>query len=185
MLKKWKTESKKNLGNHKIFDVEIVRRTNPQDGKTSEFTVLNSENWVNIIVITKSNEIVLVNQYRHGTNTIELEIPGGLIETDETPGQASIRECKEETGYVSDSPVEFLGEIFPNPAFLDNRCYTFLWENCEQKLEQNLDDFEDIDIIKYPIEDIKNLILKGEIRHGVIIAAFNLLMLRKRNLWEK
>lgn len=180
MLKKWQTLKIENKGNYKIFDLEIATRVNPKDNNKGDFTVIRSDNWVNIIPINKNNEIIFVNQYRHGTDTVELEIPGGLIEKGETPGEAAKRECVEETGYSSNEAIEYLGEIYPNPAFLTNRCYTFLWKNCELKHEQNLDRHEDIEIVTIPYDEVKNLIMNGRIRHGVIIAALNFQFLRNR-----
>jgi 8-oxo-dGTP pyrophosphatase MutT (NUDIX family) len=179
MLKKWETISQTDEHNLRIFRAVTAKRKNPKNGDVGEFSILKSNNWANI-PITDAGKVVFVKQYRHGTDSIELELPGGMIEKGETPGFAAIRECEEETGYSSENPVEFLGEMYPNPAFLNNRCYTFLWRNCSKKIEQNLDRFEDIELELIDEKEIPNLILSGRIRHGVIITALNFLLIRKR-----
>lgn len=180
MLEKWKTIKTEKRENLRIFDLEIATRENLKDGNIGDFTVLRSNNWVNVIPITKNEDVIFIEQYRQGTDSIELEIPGGLIEKGETPGEAARRECTEETGFTSEKPIEYLGETFPNPAFLTNRCYTFIWRDVELTHELNLDSHEDIEIVKYKLEEVPRLILSGAIRHGVILAALNFQILRKR-----
>ncbi len=46
-----------------------------------------------------SGRFILVQQYRPPADATVLEFPAGLIDKDETPEQAALRELKEETGY--------------------------------------------------------------------------------------
>lgn len=36
--------------------------------------------WCNVLAITPENEAVLVWQYRHGTDALSLEMPGGVVD---------------------------------------------------------------------------------------------------------
>lgn len=65
------------------------------------YIIAESSNWVNAVVLSKRNELILVKQYRHGIEKESLEIPAGSIEECETSKEAIIREVKEETGYIS------------------------------------------------------------------------------------
>ncbi len=182
MIKKWKTIEKKLAGDYKIFDAYWIERELEKPAKKSKFVVLNSPRWVNIIPITKNMEVVLIRQYRHGIDEITLEIPGGLVEENESPAKAAERECLEETGYRGESDAIFLGENYPNPAFLNNVCYSYLWKNCEKITAQSLDKNEDIDIQIVPLDKAKNLILNGEIKHSLVLTAFFYYFLRYSNL---
>ena len=72
----------------------------------------------------------MVEQYRHGSNTVELEIPGGMMDAGETdPVATAVRELREETGYEGGN-ARLLGKIHSNPAILSNITYTVLIENC-------------------------------------------------------
>lgn len=172
MISKWQTIKREKLKDLKIFDLISVERKHPHQDKKGNFVVIESPDWVNIIPLTKNKEVVLVEQYRHGINDITLEVPGGLIDNGETPQIAGQRECIEETGYSGSMDAELIGISQPNPAFLNNLCYSYIWHDCEEKFEQQLDGNEDINVVLKPIDEIKNLILDQTIMHSIVLNAF-------------
>ena len=172
MVTRWDTVEVCRRENFKIFDLSLIRRKHPGWGKVSEFVVLDSADWVNIIPVTKQNNVILIEQFRHGINDVTIEIPGGLIESGEEPRFAGERECIEETGYAGSGDAVLLGVTTPNPAFLNNKCYSYLWLDCERKFEQNLDANEDIHVIEVPLKDIYEYIKSGKIRHSLVLNAF-------------
>ncbi len=179
ILEKWKTVKVVNSIDLKIFTANLVQRINPKTQKPSDFVVLNSRNWVNIIPITSENNIVMIKQYRQGIDEITLEIPGGLVDSNEEPATAAMRECIEETGFYSSEPIVYLGKVHPNPAFLNNTCFTFLWKNVEKKFQTKFDPNEDIEIAMFNEKEIKNLILSGKITHSIVLNAFFFYFLNK------
>ena len=172
MISKWDTVSSSEPINLKIFKAVWHTRRNPNSESESDFITLQSQPWVNIIPITKEGNIVLIKQYRHGVDDITIEIPGGLVENSEKPISAAQRECIEETGYIGDGVAELIGETQPNPAFLDNICYHFVWRNCSKQIKQKLDEHEDIAVFEVPIWEIKKMILIKEIKHSLVLDAF-------------
>lgn len=137
-----------------------------------DFYVLEAVDWVNVIPVTAENEVVLIELYRHGINTPSLEIPGGMIDPeDSSPLAAAERELREETGYVSD-PLLPLGVVHPNPAIQNNRCYTYLAPNAHPAGEPDPDEGEEITVFKYPLTEVPNLLREGKITHSLVIAAF-------------
>ncbi|MEI6089140.1 MAG: NUDIX hydrolase [bacterium] len=178
MIDKWQTVNISDNFDLTIFQAQKVQRKNPVTNKIGVFTVLNSKDWANIIPITPEGKIVMVEQYRHGTDEITLELPGGLIEIGENPHKAAMRECKEETGFVSDKEPILLGVSRPNPAFLNNKCYSYLWENCVKVCGQNLDTHEVIKIHEFSQDEVKHKIESGIINHCVILTAFYFFSLR-------
>ena len=100
MIQPWKTKSTKQLANYRIATVSSAIRTNPRTQRDHEFYVMNCPDWVNILAITPNEEMVMVEQFRHGTNTVDLEIPGGVMDPeDDSALVTGIRELREETGY--------------------------------------------------------------------------------------
>lgn len=171
-MQKWKTRSVRDGGNFIIFDIDRVIRVHPETNKESEFIVTRSKEWVNVIPLTSNGEVVLVRQYRHGTDQITLEIPGGLVDEGENPMIAGVRECKEETGYTSHLEAELIGKTLPNPAFMNNTCYTYLLRDCKLTSNVEFDPNELIETVVVPLSEIPNLIKDGIITHSLVISAF-------------
>lgn len=172
MINKWATLKRTEIENLKIFNVTKCHREHPIWRNEGNFVVLETPCWANVIPITKSGNIVMVEQYRHGVNDITLEIPGGMVEPGEDPMAAAERECLEETGYMGEGRAIFLGDDYPNPAFMNNTHYCYVWHNCERIRRQSLDVNEDIEIIEVPIEEIRRMILDKRIHHSLVLVAF-------------
>jgi 8-oxo-dGTP pyrophosphatase MutT (NUDIX family) len=114
MIKPWEKISSKPLGDFRIFSLRSDRKISPRTGKEHDVFVIDSVNWVNVIAVTPDRQLVLVEQYRHGSNTVELEIPGGLMDkADASPEATGRRELREETGY-EDGACHRTG--FPEPG---------------------------------------------------------------------
>ena len=169
--KPWKLISSDRKASFRIFDLRIDRACSPRTDKAYDFYILETTAWVNVIPLTPRNEVILIRQYRHGTQEVTLEIPGGIVEAKDSPGIAARRELLEETGYEASEMVP-LGFVHPNPAFLNNRCYTFLAKEARKVGKQAQDEKEDIEVVLRPLADIPHLIQKGEITHALVLAAF-------------
>jgi ADP-ribose pyrophosphatase len=172
MIKKWKRISSKIITENRIFTLKENSCLSPKDGNEYPFYLLQTLDWVNIIPITKENEVVMIKQFRHGNEEITLEIPGGMTdEEDKSPRVSAIRELVEETGYAGDEIIK-LGECSPNPAIFNNKLHVYLAKNVVKKHNQNLEGTEDIEIVKKNINKIPDLIKSGKINHSLVIVAF-------------
>jgi len=179
-IKPWPHEGSEVLGRYRIFDVRMDRRRSPRTDKVGEFYVLDAPNWVNVVAITKDRQIVMIEQYRHGTETIELEIPGGMIDPeDPDPVAAGVRELREETGYGGENE-RLLGEMAPNPAIMNNTCYTGLVEGCEKRFPLEWDEGEDIALKLIDVDLIPSLITGGRVRHSLVTVALSYYFMANR-----
>jgi ADP-ribose pyrophosphatase len=158
----------------KIFRIRRSGRINPRTGKRFDFFLMDGLDWVNIIPLTKDNKVVLVRQYRHGSESYTWEIPGGCVEAGEDPRFSACRELKEETGYEVKGEIKLLGTIHPNPAMQAMRCHCYVAEGVELTSAQALDPGEDIEVALKPIEEVRAMIGRGEITHAIVLAAFAL-----------
>jgi ADP-ribose pyrophosphatase len=171
MIEPWPTVESKDLGDYRVFRLGTRRRRSPRTGREHDFLVLDCRNWVNVVALTPENELILVEQFRHGTETIELEIPGGVIDTaEEPPLEAGLRELREETGYVGEGG-RIIGEVYSNPAIMNNRTYTVLVENCRQTHDTEFDHGEDIITRLVPVDEALDMAAAGKIRHSLVVAA--------------
>ena len=169
---RWKRTSSKALQSFRIFTIREDRYQLPRNKKEGTFYILESTDWVNVVPVTESGEVVLIRQFRFGTEEVTLEIPGGLVEHGHSPLEAAQNELIEETGFKSDQ-WEYLGYVHPNPAFLNNRCHSFLAKNVMKVAEIRPEESEEFEVVRIPYKDIKGLIKTGEITHSLVICAFH------------
>lgn len=172
MIERWERVDSEVQGEYKVFRVRRDRSLSPVTGEAHPFYVIEASDWVNIIPLTPDGKIVCVEQYRHGTGEVTLEIPGGIIDPeDASPAHAGRREMVEETGYDSDAIVP-LGSVAPNPAILNNRCYTYLALDVRPRFDQRLDATEHVAVRLVDPEEVPQLIASGRMPHALVVAAF-------------
>ena len=172
MVKHWQKRNSYKHGDFRVFQVREDESVSPRTGRAHQFYILEADNWANIIPVTKEGNVVLIHQYRHGTERVEVEIPGGVVDpTDESPLVGAERELLEETGYTAEKIIQ-IGEVAPNPAILDNRCYTFLALGAVWQRTPEFDGSEDIVVEEVPLVEIPSLIQTGKISHALVVAGF-------------
>ncbi|WP_352404845.1 NUDIX hydrolase [Sporanaerobacter acetigenes] len=131
------------------------------DKKYSKREIVEHPGAVAIVALTNQDEIVLVKQYRKAVERELLEIPAGKLEIGEEPKETAIRELKEETGYTSNK-LEYLLEFYTSPGFSNEKIYLFLAnELIEGQAEPEKDEY--IELVKVKLEDLIDMIDKGEI----------------------
>jgi 8-oxo-dGTP pyrophosphatase MutT (NUDIX family) len=178
----WEKVGSKPLGDFRVFSLRVDQKISPRTKLPHDFFVLDSPTWVNVIAITPDKQLVMVEQFRHGTNTVELEIPGGIMDkTDPDPVATGLRELREETGYEG-RDARLLGEVFPNPAIQSNTCYTILVRDCALRHPTQLDSGEDIITRLIPAAEIPGLVAAKKIRHSLVLCALHFFDLSQRGV---
>ena len=135
-----------------------------------------------VIPITADNEVICVRQYRYAIRKPLLEIPAGKLDRiDEDPNEAVRRELREETGATSEN-ITYLGLYYGSPALIDEKIYMYMAQDLSYG-ESDLDDDEFLEVIKIPLEDMVNMVLRGEIEDGktqsAVLRAYMILNGRK------
>ncbi len=166
----WERLGDETLVRYKVFHVRKSRRRSPRTGADIGFFLLDTSDWVNVLAITTDDRLVMVRQFRHGSERVSLEIPGGLIDVHETdPAAAAARELREETGYEA-AHLEPLGVMNPNPSMMTNRCFAFLATGCRRVGDLTMDPGEDIEVVTVPVAELDNRLCRGEIDHAIVLA---------------
>lgn len=169
----WQTQRAEVLARTRVFTARAVHKRR-SDGKLATFAVLDCPDWVNVVALTTSGELILIRQFRQGTDSVTLEIPGGMVDPGETPQQAAVRELLEETGYAC-SHCEPIGVVEPNPALQSNRCFTFLATGCVWTGDPSFDPTdgtEECILALVPATEAGSLVQSGQITHALVVAAF-------------
>ncbi len=182
-LDSWTRTSSEQVADCRVFEVRRDFCTRDPHGGESDFYVIDSPDWVNIIARTKGGDVVLIEQYRHGAEEMHLELPGGLIDPGESPIEAAKRELREETGYASGNWLE-LGRSRPNPAIQNNTIFHFLALDCEKDFETAFDEHESIATTVVSGNDIDRLVAGGQITHSLVLAALLLEKIRVHDAAE-
>jgi ADP-ribose pyrophosphatase len=180
-LEVWQRVSSERIADCRVFRIRRDVSINPRTNGERDFFIIEASDWINVVPMTSSGEIVMIEQYRHGTGELTLEIPGGAIEEGESPAHAALRELLEETGYFADEVI-LLGRTRPNPATHNNWLYTFLARDAAYTGPPALDEGEDIKVHLVPSDEIPILIANGTITHALVITAFGLWSLYQENL---
>jgi 8-oxo-dGTP pyrophosphatase MutT (NUDIX family) len=139
------------------------------DGRLQSFWLIDCKDWVQSIALTDDHEIVMVSQFRVGSNTLTLELPGGGLELHENPQVGALRELKEETGYVSEQ-VSLLGCYYPNPAMQTNHVYFFLFKHCKKFYNTHFDPLEDLVTRLIPLSHLDTMIKENAFQHMVTLS---------------
>lgn len=161
-MNKWKMIKSKYLHESPFGNIRIDSCELPNGKVIDDYCVNEYSDWVNAVVITKENQIVLVEQYRYGGDDFFLEVPAGKKEGHETHEEGLIREVKEETGYTSLKNPIFLGEFMVNPATQNNKVRTFLILDAFSAYEQDLDDTEEIKVRLCDFNNFENELVENK-----------------------
>lgn len=170
-LETWTRQKSEIIADARVFKVrkDFCRRNS--DGAEANFFVCENPDWVNVVALTNNDQVILIEQFRHGTEEIILEIPGGMVDAGESHSITAARELLEETGYA---PLEMipLGKSRPNPAIQNNWIYHYLALDCEKKDDTKFDEHESINVRLSPLAEIPQLIQSGAITHSLVLAGF-------------
>jgi 8-oxo-dGTP pyrophosphatase MutT (NUDIX family) len=143
----WIEEGRKDVFRNRIFTIQDRTCRSPK-GERGTFSIMDSPDWAIVIPVLdtpKGREFVMVRQWRHGSEELSLEFPGGVFERGEAGETAAARELREETAYAP-GRITKLGEMSPNPAIMSNRVHFFLAEDLTDTGSRELDADEYVDV---------------------------------------
>ncbi len=131
------------------------------DGNESVREIIQHPGAVAIVALDEAQNIYLIRQFRFGADRILYEIPAGILEPDEIPANAAIRELQEEIGYKPTN-IKPLGGIFVAPGYTTEYIHLFIaTELVPDALERDVDEF--IEVVPTPLIHALAMVENGEI----------------------
>jgi ADP-ribose pyrophosphatase len=133
-----------------------------------------------IVAITEDGQILAVRQYRPALERHTIELPSGIVDAGESPGEAARRELLEETGYQADY-VEVIGPMEPDTGRLGNQIWSCVATGV-RAIPGRMPE-EGIEVLTYSPAELARATTEGKFSHALHIAILLMAMLRgKLNL---
>jgi len=165
-----------------VFIVDLVE-SKDLNGKVVQYPYQRSlsqkeiKGAVNVVILAtitykigQPDDIVLVNQERHSTGNYHLELPRGFGEIGLSGNENSLKELREETGYIGKNSY-FLGSSYTDSGTTNTKV-SFYHIPIKKRIDPNSDITEPISNIELiPIPLIWEKIRNGEILDSFTIQA--------------
>jgi 8-oxo-dGTP pyrophosphatase MutT (NUDIX family) len=127
-----------------------------------------------VVALTKDG-VPLVHQYKHGVKSVNLDLPGGYLNANETPLVAVQRELLEETGLAAGNWFH-LGSLVLDNNRGHAQTHLFLARDARVIGPPCPDETEDLVISFYSLLQLREMVYKGQITSLPSVAALLLAM---------
>jgi 8-oxo-dGTP pyrophosphatase MutT (NUDIX family) len=172
----WIEEGRKPVFSCNVFSISESYCKPPNMGKPKTFTVIDAKDWaivIPVVNIPEETKFLMVWQWRHGSQCLSLEFPGGVFEPGENPEEAAARELYEETGYKPQK-IKKIGEFCPNPAIMSNKVHFFIAEELIDTGRQKLDEDEYVEAVFVNADEVIQGMGKEPYIHALMGTALSL-----------
>lgn len=145
---------------------EVIAKTMQTD--EAPYYSLKLPDYAAVVALTEDQRVLIVRQYRPAVEQYSLELPSGIIDPGEEPGETARRELLEETGYAV-AEVTVLGSLFVDTGRMNNR----IW-NCvatgARKQENHVPE-PGIEVLTWSIDELWRATRAGEFALSLHVAA--------------
>tara|TARA_B100001559_G_C16192577_1_gene480604 strand:- start:117 stop:674 length:558 start_codon:yes stop_codon:yes gene_type:complete len=163
MKKKWKVLKSKKVYNSNWIKLFLQKIVTTKGVVINDFHRIEIKSSVVVLPITRDNQIILIETYKHGIGENTFSLPAGYINKYEKPIVAAKRELLEETGYKGLRWKKF-GKFVSNSNYYSGEINFYVTYDSIKIGVEDSGDLEDIKVHKINIKKLKKLINNNKIK---------------------
>jgi ADP-ribose pyrophosphatase len=171
------------IGSKELFSglrFRVVREEYKHEDKRFKRDVVVFPDSVVILPVLKSDEIILIRQFRGPVRGFIYEAPAGVVEEGEAIEDAARRELEEEIGYVPGELIE-VGSFYPVPGYSTEKMHMFIARGLEY-VGMKPEPYEIIKPLVVRLNDAIEMVKRNEITD--LKTAF-LILFYAHYMWKK
>jgi ADP-ribose pyrophosphatase len=144
MNQQWETLHSQTVLDHPFLKVEMETVRLPGGQIIENRPIVNTLDYVMVVAQDESNQLLILEGYKHGLGRSSWQVVGGYIEPNEDPAQAAKRELLEEAGYTSDDWIN-LGTFVVDANRRSGWAHIFLARHARPTTKAESDDLEQVE----------------------------------------
>ena len=149
--------------------IDLYKDTVEVNGNIAEWDYIHHDGAAAVVAVDDDGKLLMVRQYRNALDRFTLELPAGKLDDPKEPTlECAKRELEEETGYRA-GKLEYLLTVNTTVAFCNEKIDLYLATDLT-KTEQHLDPDEEINVERWDIDDLKQMIYEGKMTDSKTIA---------------
>ncbi len=159
----YKVLNTKSIYQNKWLNVREDKVIHPEGGQ-GIFGVVIMKPGATVLALDDQNQVYLVKEYKYAVERDSIELMSGGLDDGEPPLDGAKREMKEELGITATDWTD-LGVVDPFTTVINSPNYMFLARNLKGG-KQELDDSEQLEILKISFHKVVNMVMQNEITHS-------------------
>ena len=176
----WKLTEQKHILQDQWISLRADTYQMPNGRTVSPYYVLEYPHFINVVAITEGSDVVMIRQYRPARNEVRWELPGGMMDAEESSVETARRELLEETGFTANH-FEELARTSVNPASHTNLSISVLATGARQVASPQWEDTEEIEMLLMPLDEVLTMLHRNEISQSMdVVTLFYAMQWLKR-----